>query len=256
MFSATYFQYNGVSSEDYGLRIADFNQGNIIESDAVTIKTSLLKAPGSVRFFNGGIEYDSAPTCEFSVLSESEILAELRTSILSWLVGKNTFKPLIFQGGDNTSFTYYCIFTSAKTIWVNGRCYGFRLTAQFDSPYARGNPTSVTVPAGTNTVVLCNRSDIIGSYVYPTVTFTGQSLDIVNRTDDVGRHFKFDGLSSAETVIVDNELRVIKSNIAGEKLSNFTSKKWLRLRPGDNTLQITSQGAVTITCPYYAMIGY
>jgi hypothetical protein len=256
MFNATYFRYNGRWSGEYGLRIADFGHTNIVESDAISTKVSLLKAPGSVRFFYSGVEYDSAPTCEFCVLSDMEITAEIRTSVLSWLIGKNGFKPLTFEDGDNSNFTYYCIFTSAKNIWVNGRCYGFRLTAQFDSPYARGTSTTVNVGSGTNTVTLCNRSDIVGNYVYPIVQFTGASVDIVNETDDENRHFTFSGLANNETITVDNEMRFIRSTLGGEKLSKFTSKKWLRLRPGNNTLRITSPGSVTITCPYYAMIGY
>ena len=256
MFNATSFHYDGKWSADFGLRIANVNGNNIVEDDAISVQPSLSKASGSVRFFHGGITYDSPPTCEFSVISEMELVAEIRSSILSWLIGKNGFKQLKFDNGDNSSFTYYCVFTSAKTIYINGRCRGFRLTAQFDSPYARGASTSVTTSAGTHTVTICNKSNVIDGYVYPIVTFSGSSVDIVNNTDDSGRHFLFNGLESSESVTVDNESRIITSTHAGEKLSNFKSKNWLRLRPGNNSLTITSAGSVTITCPYYAMIGY
>lgn len=256
MFNATYFQYDGQSSAAYGLQIVDFDDGAVKETDVFSPTLSLQKVPGAVRFFHGGIEYDSAPTCEFSVVSEQELTSDLRREVLSWLVGRKQFKALQFIGGDNSDFTYYCVFTSAKTIWVNGRCHGLRLAAQFDSPFARGTATSITVASGTHTVQIENKSDVKDGYVYPIVQFAGGSIDIVNTTDDSQRHFTFSGLAVSEVITVDNEIRHISSTIGGEKLSKFTSKNWLRLRPGVNNLTITASGSVTITCPHYVMIGY
>ena len=256
MFNAKYFRYAGQWSGTYGLQIVDFDDNSVKETDAFSPTLTLQKAPGSLRFFHGGVEYDSAPTCEFSVLSEQELTCDMRRAVLSWLVGRKQFQPMQFEGGDNDEFTYYCVFTSAKTIWINGRCYGFRLTAQFDSPFARGEATTITVGSGTHNVQIRNKSDIADGYTYPIVTFTGGFVDIVNTTDDSLRHFSFSGLTTGETVTVDNEVRYISSSIGGEKLSKFTSKNWLRLRPGMNRLTILSGGTVTITCPYYAMIGY
>lgn len=255
MFSAKYFIYDNRLSADYGLQIVDFDDNAVKETDAFSPTLSLQKTPGSLRFYHGGIEYDSAPTCEFSVLSESEIPALLRGEILSWLVGRKQFKKLLFIGGDNDEFTYHCVFTSAKIIWINGRCHGFRLNAQFDSPYARGTPTILTVGSGNHYVSIINKSDIVDGYTYPMVVFNGE-VDIVNRTDDGDRHFKFSGISPSDTITVDNEIKHIMSTTGGEKLSNFEGKNWLRLRQGGNFLRIESSGDVTITCPYYAMIGF
>lgn len=257
MYNAMYFTYDGQWCGTYGLQIADFDNSIVKETEAFSPTLSLQKAPGSIRFFYGGIEYDSAPTCEFSVLSENELTGDMRSIILSWLIGRKKFKPIQFQDGDNDEFIHYCIFTSAKTIWVNGRCHGFRLTAQFNSPFARGESTIITIPkAGMYSMQLNNQSDIMDDYTYPTVTFTGGSIDIINVTDDQNRHFTFSGVDPEETVTVDNEVRHISSTNGGAKLDNFTSRNWLRLRKGYNTLLITASGEATITCPYYAMIGY
>lgn len=254
MFNATYFRYDGQWSGDYGLQIVDFDNNSVKETDAFSPTLSLQKTSGSLRFFHGGVEYDSAPTCEFSVLSQNELTGDMRSSILAWLVGRKQFKPMQFEDGDNDEFTYYCVFTSAKTIWINGRCHGFRLTAQFDSPYARGTATTLTVGAGTHNVSILNKSDIVDDYVYPIITFTG-SIDVVNKTDDPQRHFTFTGIGAGEVVTVDNEVKHISSSIASG-LNNFRSKQWLRLRKGVNELAIVANGDVTITCPYYALIGY
>lgn len=262
MFNATTFSYAGISSSEWGLIIADFDNSNVMETEAFSPNLSLLKVPGQLRFFYGKVEYETAPTCEFSIIKENitgtdsvGITAEARAAIMSWLVGRNAFLPLTFHSGDNENYTYYCIFTGVKTIWVNGRCYGFRLTAEFDSPFARGKDDSIIIKPGTHTVTLQNSSSL-DDYVYPIVTFTGGSIDIVNNTDDSSRHFTFSGLNSLETVTVDNELNTITSTRDGEKLSYFTSKKWLRLRRGRNELTVTCPGEVTIKWPHYAMLGY
>lgn len=252
MFNAKYFQYDGIMSSIYGLQIADFNDNSVIETEFSSPTLSIQKAPGAVRFFYDGVNYDSPPSCEFSVVSEEEISASVRRELFSWLIGRSQFMPLEFFGGDNEGYTYYCVFTSAKTIWVNGRCHGLRLTAQFDSIYARGTPSVISVSGGVNTVQIENKSDIKDDYVYPVVEFVGSFVDIVNTTDDSSRRFSFTGTPASGTVTVDNELRCI----TGAALSSFISKNWLRLRPGVNSLTISSAGAVTIICPTYAMIGY
>jgi len=200
--------------------------------------------------------YENAPQHQFSVLSEAEIPDFMRRDMLAWLVGRREFKKLqIHQTGLN-DYYYNCVFTDVEIIYINGHCHGFRLTANFDSPYAHGRATTISLSAGEHRVKLENRSDIIDSYTYPVVQFTGGGIDIVNITDDEQRHFTFSGLSSTEIVTVDNETKHISSTMGGEKLSNFTSKKWLRLRRGYNTLAVVAKGDATITCPHYAMVGF
>lgn len=255
MIGAVYFTYAGVFSGSYGLKIADFDSSNIGENQAFSPSLSLLKTPSKIRFYHGGLEYNEPVSFEFSVISENVIPHELRTSILSWLVGRGSFLPLRFHDDSLESFTYYCVFTESSTIYVNGACHGFKLTATFDSPFARGESTSVTTTSGANHVSILNRSDLFYRYTYPVVEFTGGSIDIVNLTDDISRHFTMSGFNQSDVVTVDNEVKTITCSTPGDNLSKFTSKHWLRLRPGSNTLLVVSNGDVTITCPRYAMIG-
>lgn len=255
MFNARYFCYDGVWSGTYGLELADFDEDSVRETDTFTPSLSVLKVPSLVRFFHGGIAYDSAPTCEFSIISQSTISGSMRGEILSWLVGRREFKPLVFIDGDNENFTYYCVFTDAATIWINGECHGFRLTGNLDSQFARGTPTQATATAGSHVVTIQNKSDIVDDYTYPKVEFSGGAVNIINATDDANRAFAFTGIGAGETVTVDNELKIISSSTSANRLPDF-NKNWLRLRRGNNTLVITSAGSVTVTCPWYAMIGY
>lgn len=257
MIYSTTFTYDGIHSGHYGLQIADFDLSHVVENEAFNPNLSVMKVPLLLRFYHGGSEYDNPPTCEFSVICEEEIPPEGRSAILSWLVGRNEFKPLQFHTDELEGFVYYCVFSNSRTLFVNGRCHGFRLTASFDSPFCRGpEEVAAITEEGTHTIAIWNHSDIKDGYTYPTVQFLGSGITIVNKTDSLTREFKFANLESDEVLIVDNETKVITSNKSGEKLSNFISKNWLRLRQGENVLEVTSEGPVTITCPYYAMIGY
>lgn len=299
MVNATHFMYDGVSSEEYGIQIAEFTgltPESVEENEAFSPSLTTQQAPLSPRAFFGGVTYDTLPTCEFSVVSQDELTQKQRSEILSWLVGRNGFKPLVFDPSpfatvdregnlvfeshaqvsqENATFddpvyvsgesaviplseyTYYCVFTGSSTIFVNGRCHGFKLTATFDSPFARGLPTVIGLQAGQNIVQIENKSDVPDDYVYPVVEFDGRAITIINLSDGgASRQFHFEGLQANEKTRVDCENKLITSNLGGEKLSNFTSKKWLRLKRGINKLYVWCVGDVTITCPNYAMIGY
>lgn len=256
MFSATHFTYDGVFSGVYGLMLADFDDNSVVETSAFSPVLSTTKPVFSNRFFHNGITYESVPQHQFSVISEVEISDITRREIISWLVGRSSFKPLQIHQPDLEDYHYNCVFTNAEIIYISGRCHGFRITANFDSQYAYGKATKVKVGAGLHTVELENKSDIKDGYVYPIVQFTGGSVDIINVTDDPKRHFTFRDLLPTEIITVDNEMKHIMSNMGGAKLENFDRKNWLRLRPGNNKLTIASNGDVVITCPHYAMIGY
>ena len=257
MFNASFFTYDGVFSGTYGLIIADFDDSVQANTAAFSPVLNTTKPVSLHRFYHNGIAYEAPPEFQFSILSEAIISDVLRREILSWLVGRNQFKELKVHQPDLEDYTYKCVFTNTEIIYINGHCHGFKVTANFDSHFAYGTPTVKVIPnAGTHTVTIINNSDIVDDYTYPMVKFIGTGVEIINQTDDPNRVFKFEGLASTEEVTVDNEAKFISSNTGDQKLGNFTSKKWLRLRKGINTLQITSNGRVEIICPSYAMIGF
>lgn len=263
MFNASNFTYDGVYSADYGLQIADLDGSQVINTTVFTPTLMTIKTNQSHRFFHNGILYENAPEHQFTVISEEPVTDLRRREILSWLVGRTAFKQLRIHQSDLEDYYYMCVFTAVDIIYINGCCHGFALTATFDSPYQYGEPTVVNITGtGTaQTITIDNRSDLRDGYVYPTIVFTasatsgGHNISIINTTDNASRAFVFDSLQNNETVTVDNEMKIITSSVAGEKLSNF-NKNWLRLRKGINTLTVQINGTATITCPTYITIGF
>ena len=259
MYGARSFTYDGKSSWDnFGLLIADFDNNSVKESEAYTVDVKLDKAPGMIRFYNCGADLPIPPTCEFTVISEEEISPEKRSEFLSLVCGRKQFKDLRFYGGDHEDYVYRCIFTSAKIIWVNGRCFGFKLTAQFDSIYARKADLNTYKMQNGKSPLVMNDSDILDDYVYPMVVIDSVAeghIQLSNWTDvdDFETIFRFDNLKDG-LITVDNETRCV---FAADKeiLSKF-NKTWLRLFPGRNTIYYEGNCEVTISFPTYKLIGY
>lgn len=263
MFNAIYFVYDGVYSGDYDLKIATIDGDNIETTSVFSPTLTLAKGAKSKRFFYSGIDYEDSPQYQFSILSDKPISAARRREVLSWLVGRHEFKKLYVHQPEYDDIYFNCIFNVVDLIYVNGNCHGFQLTAKFDSIYCYGKPTVCTVNLGSTetsaTVSILNKSDVLDDYVYPKVEIAGitggtGNISIKNETDGA-RTTKYNAVQSTEKVVIDNELKIIDSNLGGNKLGNF-NLNWLRLKKGENQLKITGKGTVTITCPQYIMLGF
>ena len=295
MFSATYFTYDGVFSGEYGLMIADFNDSSVDETAAFSPSFTTHKIPATHRFLYGGMTYDSHPTYQFSVISETEISDIARRKILSWLVGRNEFK--IFQLHQPMSDRYYykCVFSDTQIIYVNGRCHGFRLTANFDSPYQYGTIVEKSFEGNeangySCTVEINNKSDILDAYTYPILECTMNSsmqaaagsperayairyyrdnnilsvngeyyygMSVHNASDPNGNNERYFILTDS---FFDSQRMVSVDNdirrISGDMtLENF-NKNWIRLMPGINEIQIKINGSGKIKYVPKMMIGF
>lgn len=262
MITAKYFVFNGHSLDTLNMQIATFNTENIEENAMYQSTPAIEQAPNAIRIYGNGAVLEAPPTIELSIVRDAElgeILPYERAQIAKWLLGTRMVQPIKFFQGDQTDITYYGFFTNLSTIFVNGYCRGFKLTFQCDSYYARGIPTVVNVTNNTGSqhtyTVTINNNSVIDGYVYPTVTFYGPGVSIINTTDSATRAFTFTELSVNERIIVDNETKIITSELGYSRLANFTTKNWLRLRNGYNTLSVTCYNDVTISCPFYMLIG-
>lgn len=284
MFSATYFTYAGTYSGEYGLMIADFDEENVVETTSFSPSISTVQARRLNRHFLGEITYSEMPTYEFSIISATPMTLSDRRNALSWLLGHNTYQDLIFHqtnldGTVMDDFKFRCVFSNVSLIYVNTSCCGFRITANFDSPFARGKESVLSVNlSSTSTVpyvdkVINNTSDI-NDYVYPFITYTmdavgsmSNALTIYNASDDslyqrpttiwlYNSSSNPAGMSAGDTITIDNELKLIKNSDQSKKeVLGCFNKNWLRLKKGPNTLRIYGHGSLTISCPSYAMIG-
>lgn len=269
MFNANYFTYAGVNSGEYNLRIAELDSANTVETLVLSPTIKTVKPSGAHRFFNVCVEYEEAPEYQLSIISERPIQEQFRREILTWLVGRRDYQKLVIHQPDLQNYHYNCIFKDANIIFINGRCHGFVVTAQFDSPYQYGAPKKISVMGdgiAEKEVSIVNESDICDDYVYPEIKFVAGALSnesetitlsIKNVTDEAiintSREFRLENIPAGNEGTIDNELKIIKGNGIGFTQFNMN---WLRLVQGKNKLKIKFNGTVEIICPTYAKIGF
>lgn len=264
MFKASYFTYDGVYSQEYGLRIATFDSNPLERTAYISPTIETQKPAGSKKFYYQNIKYDNAPTMQFSVVRDRPITEDLQREITSWLEGRRGYKKLVIHQNDLSGFYYKCIFTVDEILYFAGECVGFVLTASFDSPYMYGKATTLSL-TGTGTVstqTIVNKSNTRDEYVFPTVTFkatsyvdTDKNVSIINTTDSSTREFWFKSAGVNNEISVDNETKIISAQSGTDLLTKF-NRNWLRLKPGKNTLSIKITGTIMISCPHYEKIRF
>lgn len=194
------------------------------------------------RFSFAGLEIEEMPQFNFSVISQTPIEDITRRELLRWLVGRNGFRKLQIHQPDFQECEFNCVFTQTGLRYINGNCHGINLTVSFDSQYAYGITKMKTISSDGSDWVklkLINDSDILDDYIYPVVRFAAndliddKSIVIINSSDRANPHRAFEYGYAVPTEIVefDNELKIITSNIGGDKLGQF-NLNWLRLMRG------------------------
>ena len=262
MLNTTYFTYDGIKSEQYNLAMAEVDAAIIKNIVALSPNVHTTKPQVIDKFFYNGTTYDGVTQRTFSIYSTNgEISNDKRREILSWLFGSQEFKVILFRQ-KTTSYTgtqYQCVFTSIDNIFINNRLYGFKLTAIFDSPGSETYQLGPTMSGNKNLIYIAY--GLTDGYIYPVVRFTGDEITIINKTDDPegSRPFKLSGCSEyTGGIMVDNELKTIITNDTHQSvdLSLFKGRNWLRLRNGNNTLQVECNGTYSIDAPKYTPIGF
>lgn len=267
MFGSQYFMYDDRDSSVYGLMLADFDDEAVVETAVFSPVLNTYKPANGYHFVHGGINYETPPQHRFSMISEAEIDDNYRRVILEWLTGRNGFKE--FRLSDNRYYNYWykCVFTDVDIIYIRGKCHGFRVTANFDSPYARIDAggrgdlicSLTTNEAATNVAFDdCPRD----GFVDPLIVFTGSDLHLSYRDNSTPSGCELiiaPALGNSGTYHIDCESRKITlSSGAVCKLHELNfNKQWPRIHWGGG--QFEAWGNFTkcdIYAKRYAMIGF
>lgn len=166
---------------------------------------------------------------------------ETKREIEKWLFGRKQYAKFVIEDDDMDGLFYNAILLNPEVINVEGVVVGYKFTMVNDAPYAYTNNKKVKKSglAGVTEFTVVNSSDKYG-YTYPTLTFklsAGDTLSIVNKSDN-NREFKFEGISTEETITVDN-LRQIITSSSGLPISKNFNKKFFRLKQNKNELIVT-----------------
>ena len=244
-FYAISYQYNGVPSETYNLKISGIESSGESSSMGSTpmdiITQKIFRRPTPYLL---GVTPSEVLTFDIEVTSPDEIDAETYQLIQKWMFSSRKYHPLLIFQPDMASVYFNCIFNNPKTIRIGNVIIGFTATVVCDSPFAyeweKDINYTYTSPTVNSNVLFYNSSDDNEAYIYPKFIITmnnfGGFVSITN-SDDSGRVFSFTGLSPSEIITMNNDLQTISSSTGLRRLSNF-NKNFMRLVPGKNNLNI------------------
>lgn len=258
------FSFDGISCEEYGLMLYDFNNTTQGDSKYASLELDEDRVAGRSRslFYN---TYYKKPL-EFKLVfgageyegDTGEPLDRYELQLISsWLTDRNEYRELVVDQPDMERVRYRCIITDLTVLEHAMNKWAFQATVHCDSPYGYLMPqTFVYELDGKTDIVLPSRSSSNRPF-FPKVEIemgNSQTVSIVN-ADDGGREFKLTGLpQSDETVSLNGETGVM-SGSSGLNLYPYCNFQFPRLVRGDNRLTIEGASKVTFICEFPVMVG-
>lgn len=210
-----------------------------------------------------GVRYTPVLEFDLALNTPDEMDAKMAQLALRWCTGTTTYSPLRILQDDLSDVHFNCLITNAMLHRVGNSIRGLRLHVRCDSQWAWETDRTVSQTKPDNWVggisfSIYNQTDYKG-YSYPIVSFTTAKSGVgdiyITNSADPNRAFEFTDLDYAETITVNNDIKTISSDKSLFRLGNF-NKKWFRLLPGLNTIDVTGNiYSVSITYKTPRMIG-
>ena len=275
MFSGTSFSYDGVLSDDFNIKILDFEGIGKFETNILSATVNTTKPARSKKFYRVGSNYAEPVPFTLSVVSETALDDYSRRVILAWLCNRNDFKEFRVYQPDLEQYYYKALFSNANAIYISGKCYGFSLSGIFDSPYQYGDPvvvqgtvTGTSVSDSTAVLDIYNESDIPDGFVYPKIYINSPSnlptaFTIHEKNPETGANTSramtiSSGILSSVPLTIDCNLKTITYSDVSVSMSRFTGT-WTRFVSGKNKIGVTGLivgSTITVECPTYALAGF
>ena len=250
MFYGLDFIYNGIPSDNFGLKVVNFDSGQMDDMTAVSydIEEQKVRRRPVPYFF--GVEQNEKLKFTLTIARE-EILDRYDKSVINkWLFNKQYNDLKIIQP-DLNGVVYRCILTNPQQTQFGNLAYALKFDVICDAPYGYTEEITNTYSiTGTQTISHYSPS-ANRDYLYPkliiTLGSTTTSFSITNTTDN-NRIFSFSGVGASQTITVNNDLGIITAT-GNASMSNF-NKKWFRLLPEYNSLSISGSATVQIIAKY------
>lgn len=252
MFDSYEFSFAGESSLTHGLMIYDFDgkgQSDVAfgnKADIVETRTNNRIQP--IHF---GVNYHAKPLEFKLVFGAQRALDRYEMEDISfWLTGYQQYQWLSIDQPDLETVQFKCLITQLTPISHGWLPVAFEATVICDCPYAYGFPFEKSYTISGATDILFRNESSVREYIKPTLTFVPSAgtdeLTIINH-DDGDRVFAIKDLPSSVYITVDNANGIIQEHNYGYNLYDGFNLNFFRLVHGDNNLEVTGNGVLTIS---------
>lgn len=250
MFINTEFEFDNENSVDYGLKLVKLEMGSVEQifgynRDVVFEQIPNRRTPIYYHHNFQPIAFNITLT---RIENNKAITMDstYRRQIIKWLFKKD-FRD--FRSLDNPSIVYKVMFTGENKFNNFGLDNGY-ITLQAFSMYSHAfSPLTVQTfdfsDITSPTIFRISNPSNIEDYYYPEIEFElqGASTGIqIKNISDSGSIFKFSELQTGEKIYVDNENKIIISDVPFVyRLGNLENQQFFRLIYGVNQLEITGK---------------
>lgn len=242
------FVFDGVSCDEYGVCIAEFNSsevGKIGTSQKTTFVTEQTRRNDIFHIISQ--KYSEPLTFEMQIFCRdfSAITQEHERKLKKWLMQRGKYKWFTILDKRYAGIWFKVNIHSPENIKINDVvAISFQVTC--DAAYAYSDLIEEgfesTNENRTMSIYVDNDDD---SPIYPDMEITMLSngnLEIKNDIDENKNTFKITGLKTGEVITIKGELPSIESSkdTLSSNIYNRFSKYWLWLADGDNNITVSN----------------
>jgi phage-related protein len=258
-YSALNFTFNGISSENLGVKLVNFDSSGLVNSPYTgndTPVTEQIRRRHKVYLY--GVQ--PAPPLEFELqfASEDELDFYSLEAISMNLFGKQEYGWLQIEQPSYEGLFFECLLLDPQLISIGNANYGYKCKCQLSSSYCYTDEYpytyNINVP---NQIINFNNLSNYDGYVFPYLTITtgiGTTSFSIKNINDNNRLFSFENIQENETITVDNDLQIITSSKGINRLNNFNFK-FFRLVRGNNQLVVNGNGELKFKIRFIKKIG-
>lgn len=285
MFQESYFTFDGISSDEFGVILARTDNDMFSRTFAKRRDVIVEKVQHNPLPFDFGFNEE---TLEGNILiagRETKLDAHKLSKIAAWLY-KEDYKPLI--SNENPDIVFYVKFINEQELYLGAQDQGY-ITLSFvaNAPWGWSRQYEHTVDlrkTGETEIVVNNignasdyngltidielpsditlpDGEVVEFELSPSYTIcntrTTKPKDAFTITDYYISNKKIEkySLVKGETLHIDMENKTVESDnsLAPHRLVNC-NKKWIKLMYGENRLRLTGYGIFTIRCQYPIVI--
>lgn len=237
------FTYNGISSENFGLKLytPDSNEKTTI----LNLKSNLTKTPRQSKFTPTKQYVDEPRTIPIALYSENILTQTQIDVIYQWLFSTdNDYKVMTINQEDMEDYHFNCRLIELQNETFGNKTQQIHAIMQCDSIYAWENLQTLTYNNFANPITFVNTSS--EDVMKPTYKFScNLSGGTIKLVDDfyptaIENTMEFTGLFNNEIITINTEHCIISSTSRTVGLIDlFTYPKFLRLRRGSHHFTIT-----------------
>lgn len=175
--------------------------------------------------------------------------ATMRNKVLGWLYS-DEFEELIFT--DNPEVVYYAMATEIGELQSYGSGALCTIILETHSPngWTKESIEQFDVDEKEKLEIL-NPSNIYNMY-YPTIVISAKEAGdvVITNYSDKGKKTELKEMKKNEVIVIDNENKIIYSELEGENAFAKFNRVWVGFRRGLNILEVEGNVELTVIAQY------